>query len=629
MFTDGKADKNGRRRKWLQLTESNSAEVGYHAIRNLIQTMESKYGRYMKVLRTDNGGEFTSTLIDQLLFEKNIERELTAADSPQENGIAEQAITQNFIQAMCIMAHAGLMKSYPDLFGEALKHATYINNAMLVGEDTQKLIGQIPVFGSVVWVNVPKEDRTKFDYRARLGVWVGVPENHGSKSNRVYMLDTKKIVVSRHVEIWDGVMYSQLSQTEFNKNLPSGPIIPEVDGEETIPVLVNFKKNLDRSTRDYDTGVDGIGEGVDNRKESKEDVRDHGGRLLRGKMIAYEYKDGYYVIKKAGDLRKREREKWGIVTEKEYTNLMTRKKDLEAKRELIKGHADPTEVKNSRTPEVITWKPGDKELDANGEEKVGEVNVSIPVSKTEGEFDIMEKINMVLDGKVGSTELTSWNVDEEGESKECDDVAEKRRRVDTLVNSLETKAFKALKKKSSKPKNDFPRTVAEAMKRDDWEMWKEAIKKEMMSIVKMGTFRDLQSRKEWKGKALRTKIVLTIKYNTDGSIERYKARFVILGNHQVYGESYEETYAPVAAMPSVRHFINFAAKRGLPLHQLDIMTAFLNAPMDYEVDVELDTETVNVMRELAMELKMGRSVKRQGRGSQKHAMDLASPTDVR
>ncbi len=58
-------------------------------------------------------------------------------------------------------------------------------------------------------------------------------------------------------------------------------------------------------------------------------------------------------------------------------------------------------------------------------------------------------------------------------------------------------------------------------------------------------------------------------------------------------------------MPSVRHFINFAAKRGLPLHQLDIMTASLNAPMDYEVDVELDAETVNVMRELAVELKMG------------------------
>jgi hypothetical protein len=82
MFADGKADTNGRRRKWLYLTENNSAEVGYHTIRSLIQTLESKHGKQMRVFRTDNGGEFTSTLIDQLLFEKNIERELTAADSP-------------------------------------------------------------------------------------------------------------------------------------------------------------------------------------------------------------------------------------------------------------------------------------------------------------------------------------------------------------------------------------------------------------------------------------------------------------------------------------------------------------------------------------------------------------------
>ncbi len=57
-------------------------------------------------------------------------------------------------------------------------------------------------------------------------------------------------------------------------------------------------------------------------------------------------------------------------------------------------------------------------------------------------------------------------------------------------------------------------------------------------------------------------------------------------------------------MPSVRLFINHAAKLGLPLHQLDIMTALLNAPMDYEVDVELDKETVGVMQELAKELNL-------------------------
>jgi hypothetical protein len=34
------------------------------------------------------------------------------------------------------------------------------------------------------------------------------------------------------------------------------------------------------------------------------------------------------------------------------------------------------------------------------------------------------------------------------------------------------------------------------------------------------------------------------------------------------------------------------------------MTAFLNAPMDYEVDVHLDKETVTVMQELAREIGM-------------------------
>ena len=42
------------------------------------------------------------------------------------------------------------------------------------------------------------------------------------------------------------------------------------------------------------------------------------------------------------------------------------------------------------------------------------------------------------------------------------------------------------------------------------------------------------------------------------------------------------------------------------MHQMDIiMTAFLNAPIDYLVDVQLDAKTVMVMKKLAKELGMG------------------------
>ncbi len=51
-------------------------------------------------------------------------------------------------------------------------------------------------------------------------------------------------------------------------------------------------------------------------------------------------------------------------------------------------------------------------MDLNGEVKVGEVSIRIPVSKTKEEFKIIEKINSVLDERAGRrTEVTSWNVD--------------------------------------------------------------------------------------------------------------------------------------------------------------------------------------------------------------------------
>lgn len=50
-----------------------------------------------------------------------------------------------------------------------------------------------------------------------------------------------------------------------------------------------------------------------------------------------------------------------------------------------------------------------------------------------------------------------------------------------------------------------------------------------------------------------------IKYNSDGSVKRLKAKLVILGNHRVKGIDYNETFAPIAKMIIVRTILAVVA----------------------------------------------------------------------
>lgn len=71
------------------------------------------------------------------------------------------------------------------------------------------------------------------------------------------------------------------------------------------------------------------------------------------------------------------------------------------------------------------------------------------------------------------------------------------------------------------------------------------------------------------------------------TVERYKTRLVALGNRQKEGIDFDETFAPVAKMTSVRIFLSIVAARNWEVHQMDVHNAFLHGDLEEEVYMKL------------------------------------------
>jgi hypothetical protein len=79
--------------------------------------------------------------------------------------------------------------------------------------------------------------------------------------------------------------------------------------------------------------------------------------------------------------------------------------------------------------------------------------------------------------------------------------------------------------------------------------------------------------------------VYKVKKDPAGHVVKYKARLVAKGYSQRQGVDYDEVFAPVARMETVRLLLALAAHRGWAVHHMDVKSAFLNGDLQEEVYV--------------------------------------------
>ena len=114
--------------------------------------------------------------------------------------------------------------------------------------------------------------------------------------------------------------------------------------------------------------------------------------------------------------------------------------------------------------------------------------------------------------------------------------------------------------------------------------WRRAMQAEMASIEENSTWH--LTTLPPGHRAIGLKWVYKVKKDAHGAVLKHKARLVAKGYVQRHGVDYDEVFAPVARLESIRLLLALAAGKGWPVHHMDVKSAFLNGDLEEEVYVQ-------------------------------------------
>ena len=177
--------------------------------RSFHQMIATQFNTYIKVIRSDNGGEYFKTELIEFMNSNGILHQTTCPYSPQQNGVAERK-NRHILEVTRSLLIDGNVPSH--LWGEAVSSTVYLINRtpssvlnfrrpldVLSDHCILPSMVYLPphVFGCVIFVHLHPHQRTKLEERAIKCVFVGYGSTQ--KGYRAYHPPSKKFYISMDV----------------------------------------------------------------------------------------------------------------------------------------------------------------------------------------------------------------------------------------------------------------------------------------------------------------------------------------------------------------------------------------------------------------------------------------------
>lgn len=529
---------------WVYLLKGKSDVC--QVVKDFCTMVQNQYQTNIQVFRSDNGKEYFNTILDDFFLKNGIVHQSSCPNTPQQNGVAERK-NRHLLEVARALLFSSKVPNY--LWGEAVLTAAYLINRM----PSKVLNFQTPIntfkecfpstrvstdltlkiFGCIAFVHEHK-NVGKLEPRAIKCVFVGYSPTQ--KGYKCFDPKNKKMFVTMDVTFFENKPF-------FNDtHLQGGDIKEDSFQIEDMSFLNKLSLPVPQSSKTYSSAP------TENGQDTLSDPTPVMSKELGESEPTFSHEETNENLdnRDDDDLIKMPQNNESLkenrfeVGNRTWKGKVYVKKHHKERNESTSQHCQESEPRNDQPPKKMKGK-------------------SISVSESRILYPDIDDPVAIRKPVRSCTKHPISNF---------------------ISYSNLSSSLSAFTSKLSSV--EIPKNVQVAL---EIPKWREAVLEEMTALEKNKTW-SVMTLPDGK-KTVGCKWVFTVKYNSDGSIERYKARLVAKGFTQTYGIDYSETFAPVAKLNTVRILLSLAANLDWPLHQLDVKNAFLNGDLEEEVYMEI------------------------------------------